>query len=187
MHRAQARAGSQLKARGPASRPGSCTGIHWQAPSQGELYPLTTSPSGRARPLGEVVKGYNSLKTGRFRVRHSEDSPSPITQTNALLTKVSLLRNLRSGWSTALLVHRLCDGIHRVSAPSSDDSESLSCPRNVATGAHFWRVVPCGLRNGTVFRMSNPKSTRFKGVVPRNHVAKWPRASQPQPELIQLS
>ena len=30
-----------------------------------DVYVLTTSPSGRARPLGPVVKTYTSLKTGR--------------------------------------------------------------------------------------------------------------------------
>ncbi len=32
---------------------------------QREMYLLATSPSGRARPLGEVVERYISLKTGR--------------------------------------------------------------------------------------------------------------------------
>jgi len=46
------------------------------------LHPSTTSPSGRARPLGEVVKGCKHLKTGRFRVRHFGRQSH--TQTNAL-------------------------------------------------------------------------------------------------------
>ena len=49
-----------------------------------EMYLLTTvtSPSGRARPLGEVVKRYISLKRVDFGFDYS--GGSPITQTNAL-------------------------------------------------------------------------------------------------------
>ena len=47
-----------------------------------ELYSLTTSPSGRARPLGEVVKEYSSLKRVDFGFDIS--GGSPITQANAL-------------------------------------------------------------------------------------------------------
>ena len=61
-----------------------------------ELYSLTTSPSGRARPLGEVVREYNSLKRVDSGSTFREAVPYAGQCVAAVLTKVPLPDRHRS-------------------------------------------------------------------------------------------
>ena len=95
-----------------------------------ELYSLTTSPSGRARPLGEVVKEYNSLK----RAAGSKPRAPRNQNQGARLKRKGTTRQVKAA---------ICNS-HRV-------------PKGTMGSKSRWQRI--GLRNGTASRKSNPIDT----------------------------